>query len=105
NPRSQGTAAAPPVTRIVQFNNPSPSTRELGLAYGEVALAGNVSAASEAFRLLQQALQAGQDDADVLVRLAYLQQMRGDLDEAQRLYGRALARNPDLAVAAADLGV
>ena len=102
NPRSQGTAAAPPVTRIVQFNNPSPSTRELGLAYGEVALAGNVSAASEAFRLLQQ---AGQDDADVLVRLAYLQQMRGDLDEAQRLYGRALARNPDLAVAAADLGV
>jgi tetratricopeptide (TPR) repeat protein len=105
NPRPQATATAPPVTRIVQFNNPTPSPRELGLAYGEVALGGNASAGSEAFRLLQHSLQAGQDDADVLVRLAYLQQMRGDLDEAQRLYGRALARDPDRAVAAANLGV
>jgi len=104
NPRPQATAAAE-VTGIVQFNNPSPSARELGLAYGEVALRGNVSAGAEAFRLLQQSLQAGHDDADVLVRLAYLQQMRGDLDEAQRLYGRALARDPDRAVAAANLGV
>ena len=104
NPRPQA-IATPPVTRIVQFNNPSPSARDLGLAYGEVALSGNASAASEAFRLLQQALQAGQDDADVLERLAYLQQMRDDLDEAQRLYGRVLTRDPDRAVAAANLGV
>ena len=105
NPKPQPTGAPPPLTRIVQFNNPSPSTRELGLAYGEVALTGNESAASEASRLLQQSLQTGQDDADVLVRLAYLQQMRGNLDEAQRLYGRALARDPGRPVAAANLGV
>ncbi len=93
NPKPQA-IATPPVTRIVQFNNPSPSARDLGLAYGEAALRGNAPAAAEAFRLLQHALQAGQNDAEVLVRLAYLQQMRGDLDEAQRLYGRALGAIP-----------
>ncbi len=73
HPRPQATATRP-VTRIVQFDNPSPSARALGARRRSRSWRQRLRRA-EAFRLLQQALQAGQDDADVLVRLAYLQQM------------------------------
>jgi TPR repeat protein len=94
-----------PVGTLTQFGGASAEPRDLGLAYGEVALRGNASAAREAFRLLSQALQDGRDDADVLTRLGYLYLVQGDLTEAERLYTRALERDPNRAVVAADLGV
>jgi Tfp pilus assembly protein PilF len=90
---------------LVQFGNPSPRTRELGLAYGELALRGVQSASERARRLLEEAVRDGQTDADVLTRLGSLAQERGDFARAQHYYEEAFARDPTRAVVAADLGV
>ncbi len=99
---------APPKTgggRLIEFGRLQPRSRELGLAYGEVALRGDAAAAREAFRLLQDVVPSAEPDPDVLVRLAYLYQVRGDFDQAERLYDRALKDDPNRAVASANLGV
>ncbi len=93
------------VGRLVQFGNPTPDPRDLGLAYGEVALRDEAFAAAEAQRLLEATNRTHPDDPAVLTRLAYLHQARGDNDAAEQDYERALAIDPDLGVAAADLGV
>ena len=79
--------------------------RELGLAYGEVALRGDAFAASEAMRLLEEARQQHPADADVLTRLGYLYQARGDLDRAEQTYAQALKVDPRRAVVAGNAGV
>jgi tetratricopeptide (TPR) repeat protein len=90
---------------LTQFGAASAEPRDLGLAYGELALRGNASAGHEAFRLLSEAVRDGKDDADVVTRLGYLRLVQGDLTEAERLYTRDLERDPNRAVIAADLGV
>ena len=79
--------------------------RELGLAYGEVALRGDAFAAGEATRLLEEARQQHPADADVLTRLGYLYQARGDLDRAEQAYAQALKADPRRAVVAGNVGV
>jgi Flp pilus assembly protein TadD len=90
---------------LIQFASAQPEARDLGLAYGEVALRGDAFAAGEALRLLQLARQQYPDDPDVLTRLGHLHQMRGDTEAAETDYEQALKRDPDRAVAAANLGV
>jgi hypothetical protein len=90
---------------LVQFGTQSPDARDLGLAYGEVALRGDAVAAAEALRLLEQVRRERAPDADVLTRLGYLRQARGELDIAEKLYEEALAIDPSRAVVAANLGV
>jgi Flp pilus assembly protein TadD len=107
-PRLQRTypATASRAGRLVEFGGrAAPRDRELGLAYGEVALRGNEFAAREALRLLEGVLPRFEHDPDVLTRLGHLYQMQGDLDRAERLYDRALEAAPDRAVVAANLGV
>ena len=91
--------------RLVEFGRREPRARELGLAYGEMALRGDARAASEAFQRLQEMLPSADDDPDLLIRLAYLYQIRGDLEHAETLYDRALKEDAGRAVAAANLGV
>jgi predicted CXXCH cytochrome family protein len=91
--------------RLIEFGRRQPRARELGLAYGEVALRGDAGAVHEAFQRLQEVLPSADADPDVLIRLAYLYQIRGDLEPAERLYDRALKADPDRAVVAANLGV
>jgi hypothetical protein len=93
------------VGRLVPFGNGPFDARDLGLAYGEVALRGNAFAAREALRLLEGARQRYPDDADLLTRLGYLYQARGDAGTAQQYYEQVLKRDPDRAVVAANLGV
>jgi len=93
------------VGSLVQFGNSRPAPRDLGLAYGEVALRGDVSAAREALRLLEEARLQQPDDPDVLTRLGYLHQARGDLETAEKLYEQVRKTDPDRAVASANLGV
>jgi Flp pilus assembly protein TadD len=100
-----GGRAAPASSPLVQFGNPTPRPRELGLAYGEVALTGDAFAARESLRLLEEAITIDPNDADILTRLGYLYQLRGDLDRAALLYERALRNDPERAVVAANLGV
>jgi Flp pilus assembly protein TadD len=102
---SDGAHRSSPSDVLVQFGNPSPGTRELGLAYGELALRGVQSARERARRLLEDALREGQRDADVLTRLGYLAQETGDLEQARRYYQEAFARDPMSGVVAANLGV
>jgi Flp pilus assembly protein TadD len=90
---------------LVQFGSTQPEPRDLGLAYGEVALRGDAFAAGEALRLLQIARQRYPDDADVLTRLGHLHQMLGETDTAEAEYQQALERDPERGVVAANLGV
>ena len=92
---------APEVGRLVQFGNVQPEARDLGLAYGEVALRGDAFATREALRLLQHALQQHPDDPEVLTRFGYLHQARGNLDTAEKYDEQVLKRHPDRAVVAA----
>jgi hypothetical protein len=96
---------ATPLGRLAPFGAAHADARDLGLAYGEVALRGNAFAAREALRLLEGARQQHPDDADVLTRLGYLYQASGDAHAAAQYYEQVLARDPDRAVVAANLGV
>ena len=93
------------VGRLVQFGSRLADPRDLGLAYGEVALRGDAAAAAEALRLLDQARRERPPDADVLTRLGYLHQALGEMDRAEQSYEAALAIDPDRGVVAANLGV
>jgi Tfp pilus assembly protein PilF len=90
---------------LTQFGKSEPAKRELGLAYGELALRGNAFAAKEAARLLEEVLRDRPDDGEVLTRLGYLSQLQGDLTGAEKLYDRALKSAPQDGVVAANLGV
>jgi Flp pilus assembly protein TadD len=104
--RSEAGHGSSPASDVLgQFGNPAPGTRELGLAYGELALRGVQSATEHARRLLEEAVRDGQTDADVLTRLGSLAQDRGDFEHAQHYYEEAFARDPTRAVPAADIGV
>lgn len=98
-------ASGPDARRLVEFGRAPARARELGLAYGEVALRGDAFAAGEALRLLEDALPRYPRDPDVLARLAQLHQARGDLERAEQLYARALEQDPDRAEVAANVGV
>jgi hypothetical protein len=93
------------VGRLIPFGAIPSAPRELGLAYGEVALRGDAFAAAEATRLLEEARQQHPADADVLTRLGYLYQARGDLDRAEQSYAQALKADPRRAVVAGNVGV
>jgi len=90
---------------LMQFGRSEPGKRELGLAYGELALRGNALAAKEAARLLEEVLRDHPEDGQVLTRLGYLSQLQGDLSGAEKFYGRALQSAPEDGVVAANLGV
>jgi predicted CXXCH cytochrome family protein len=106
--RSVETPRPSTVGRLIPFgalpSGPS-GPRELGLAYGEVALRGEAFAAAEAARLLEEARRENPADADVLTRLGYLYQARGDLVRAEQAYAEALKVDPRRAVVAGNVGV
>ena len=93
------------VGKLVQFGNAKPEARDLGLAYGQVALRGDAFATRESLRLLEQAQREGPDDPEVLTRLGFLYQARGNADLALSYYQRAFTVDQDRAVVANNLGV
>jgi Flp pilus assembly protein TadD len=103
-PRPRTVGRLIPFGAVPSASGPS-APRELGLAYGEVALRGDAFAAGEAMRLLEEARQQHPADADVLMRLGYLYQARGDLDRAEQTYAQALKVDPQRAVVAGNVGV
>jgi tetratricopeptide (TPR) repeat protein len=95
-----------PATRLVQFGARQADTRGLGLAYAELAARDNQPFyAAEAIRLLTEALPSCANDAEVLTRLAYLHQTKGEMERAAALYERALQNDPHKTAAAVNLGV
>jgi predicted CXXCH cytochrome family protein len=91
--------------RLTTFGGANAGDRELGLAYAEIALRGDIRAASEARRLLDRVVGQNQADPQVLTRLAWLEQQRHDTARAETLYQEAVAANPGDPVAATNLGV
>jgi Flp pilus assembly protein TadD len=94
-----------PGPRLTQFGAKESDPRDLGLAYAELALhTGDVFSRSEAFDLLTKVLPLYPQDAEVLMHLGYIHQVRGELDQSAALYNVALRHDPQRLVAAIDLG-
>jgi Flp pilus assembly protein TadD len=81
--------------------------RDLALAWESLARTGAIGAApeAEAKRLLSSALLQSPNDPVLLSALGYIEQKRGAVDGARNLYMKALALDPDLIDAAANLAV
>ncbi len=79
--------------------------RTLGLAYAELALeTRDPFHEQEAFRLLREALPSHSADPDLLTRLGWLHQQRGQTARAVELYQVALKLDPHRTVAKVNLG-
>jgi tetratricopeptide (TPR) repeat protein len=79
--------------------------RDLALAWAFLAQTGKDRAGSEAQRLLHIAVMQSPNDPALLSALGFIEQERGAVDRARQLYQKALALEPDLIDAAANLGV
>jgi len=91
--------------RLVAWPGSPSDARLLGLAYAEVALeTGDPFHEEEAFRLLREALPSHSADSDLLTRLAWLYQKRGESGRAAALYEAALKLDRNRTVAKVNLG-
>ena len=99
-----GPVASPPRS-LVPFGTAQAEPRDLGLAYAQVALRGDVRASQEALRLLSEALPRYPGDAEVLIRLGFLYQQLERNGPAAELYERALRADSEAPEAATNLGV
>jgi tetratricopeptide (TPR) repeat protein len=79
--------------------------RDQALAWQSLADGGLPDAAPEAERSLRMAAKQAPDDPAILAGLAFVELTHGKLNRARSLYERALALDPNLVDAAANLGV
>jgi Tetratricopeptide repeat len=94
--------------RLVQFpsdNSDAPDPRDLALAWTSLVESGMTDAEAEARKELSEAAKQSPNDPAILSALAFMEQKRGNTDDARRLYQRALAIDPDLVDAETNLGV
>ncbi len=99
---------APSTPRLVPFPDSAEAeqdVRDLALAWQSLANAGMEGAETHAESRLRSAVAEFPNDPDLLTALAYVEQRHGLSAQARELYRRALAVNPELIDAAADLGV
>jgi Flp pilus assembly protein TadD len=78
--------------------------RDLALAWESLAENGVPEAASQADRLLRLAAKQSPEDPAILSRLAYVELKHRAIEHARELYQKALALDPTLIDAAANLG-
>lgn len=91
--------------RLVPFSGFTADDRALGLAYAEVALTSSEQFhAAEALRLLTAALSQHPRDAELLTRLGFLHEQRGDAARAALAYESVLRVDPRRTVALVNLG-
>lgn len=79
--------------------------RDLALAWESLANTGPAEARSRAEQLLRRSSVLNPNDAPTLAALGYEEQIHGNVRDAQNLYRRALAADPNLIDAATNLGV
>lgn len=90
---------------LVPVGGVSAGDRELGLAYAQLAERGDRQSGERALSLLKKAENEGANDAELHVRLGFLDQISGKLDEAQSKYQAALTESPYESAALANLAV
>jgi predicted CxxxxCH...CXXCH cytochrome family protein len=96
--RAQETAT----TELTQYGEIPASSRAVGLAYANLAIrTGDRRFLNQAIALLQH---AESKDSAVLTRLAHAEEMRGQSDEAMKLYEGALRADRNQIVSAVNLG-
>jgi hypothetical protein len=103
----QATVASGTSRRLVPLTGYASDERLLGLAYAEAALVSNDQFyEAEALRLLTAALKQSTvtNDAELLLRLAFIYSRRGDQARAARAYEAALQADPHRTVALVNLG-
>jgi Tfp pilus assembly protein PilF len=93
----------PPLTPVGTVNADM-SDRDLGLAYYNLAVDGDVTAAARARTLLETAARSNPSDSAVFSALGVLSEIRNDRKSALEFYRLAL-RDPDCYTAAINLGV
>jgi predicted CXXCH cytochrome family protein len=100
-PAISGDTSLIAVPGIVQH----PSSRDVAMAYSDVAAHGDVALLKRARSLLEAAIQPDAADSDLLTAAGVVAQMENDRAAAADEYRRALGRNPDDYKAAMNLGV
>ena len=90
---------------LVPVGSAKVGSRELGLAYAQLAQRGDRSAAMRARELLRGAEKNGLADGPVHVQLGFLEQVSGDRARAAAEYSAALDANPYEEVALGNLAV
>ena len=104
-PRKDHSAVIGQIVELVPVGGVSAGDRELGLAYAQLAERGDHQSGERALSLLKKAENEGANDVELHVRLGFLDQISGKLDEAQNEYQAALTENPYESTALADLAV
>lgn len=100
-----GLSAAEQSDAIVPVGNVKVSSRDVGLAYAQLAERGDRAAAMRARGLLREAEQNGQADVPVHVQLGFLEQVSGEPDRASAEYRAALEGNRYESAALGNLAV
>ncbi len=90
---------------LVPVGGATVGSRELGLAYAQLAERGDRAAAMRARDLLREAEKGGQADVPVHVQLGFLEQVSGDPARAVAEYRAALEGNPFESAALGNLAV
>jgi predicted CXXCH cytochrome family protein len=101
---SHGPPPEPKLTRFPPEQAVGP-VRDLALAWGSLAESNSSFAATEAARLLQQALVQSPEDPAILSALGYSELRRGQTEKAREHYEHVLRLDPLSVDAAANLGV
>ena len=96
-----------PTVDLTLVGGGTPSDRDLGLAYFQMANRGNQEAGHRAMVLLQKAesRESGQPDPDLHRALGFLAHVSGDRAMATREYEATLRVNPADSIAAGDLAI
>jgi predicted CXXCH cytochrome family protein len=92
---------------LVTVGGFSPSDRDLGLAYAQMAARGDQAAGPKALSLLRRSEKAPGSDSDheLHAQLGFLEQINGDTNAAIQEYQRALQADPWDELAAGDLAL
>ena len=101
----QANLSSPRLVPVPDAPEAEQDIRDLALAWESLARTGTSGAASEAKRLLSSAVLQSPHDPILLSALGYIEQKRGAINGARDLYEKALALDPDLIDAAANLAV
>ncbi len=105
HPRETPKGQAEQGVELVAVGSSHAGDRELGLAYAQLAASGDRQSGEKALVLLKKAESNGASDADLHVRLGFLDQISGRQGEAEREYKAALAKDPHETTALANLAV
>lgn len=98
-------AARPASIDLVPVGHVQAGDREMGLAYAELAERGSQAAGEKALPLLRRAEKSGADDAELHTQLGFLDQVSGDIADAQKEYADAIRQDPHNASAAGDMAI